>query len=146
VVSNLSVHAGPAGRTERLGRTRSAVFEGLRKALKTSHAVRHQAGLEFVVAPELAGDGQPVRRFTAKYAAAVYPLLAGLTGGFGEQLPDPAAAQLIDLLATLHQVPAGPRWQGPVADPALALRGELAAGAADQAGGQAPSGRPISHS
>jgi spectinomycin phosphotransferase len=115
-----------------LGQTRSTVFGGLRKTLKTSRALRDQAGLEFVVAPELAVDGQPVRRFHPKYALAVYPLIGGVTGESGGELAAPARARRLDLLAALHQVrPAGLRWQVPVADPALALRGDLEAALGD---------------
>jgi spectinomycin phosphotransferase len=111
---------------EWLGRTRPAVFEGLWKALKTSYVLRFHAGLEFVVAPVPAGDGQLVRRFHSRYAGAVYPLIDGVSGEFGEPLAAPERAALMDLLAALHGVsPAALTSPVPVADPVLAPRAEL---------------------
>lgn len=45
-----------------MGDTRRTVFEGLERALGTAAALRYEAGLEFVVAPIPARDGELLRR------------------------------------------------------------------------------------
>ena len=100
-----------------LGSTRRAVLAGLRQALDTALALRDQAGLGFVVAPVPAGDGETVWPVNKKYAVAVYPYLDGVTGEFGQPLPARARAELVGLLAALHQVV--PTSQVPVTDTRL---------------------------
>ena len=106
-----------------LGSTRRAVSAGLRQALNTALALRDQAGLGFVAAPVPGRDGETVWPVNKKYAVAVYPYLDGATGEFGQPLPARARAELVGLLAALHQVV--PTSQGPVADTGLPLRDAL---------------------
>jgi spectinomycin phosphotransferase len=108
-----------------LGSTRRAVLAGLRMALDTALALRDQAGLGFVVAPVPAGDGETVWPVNKKYAVAVYPYLDGVAGEFGQPLPARARAELVGLLAALHQVV--PTSQVPVTDTRLPLRDALEA-------------------
>ena len=61
-----------------MGDTREAVFEGLRRALSTAAALRYEVGLEFVVAPIAARDGELLRRLDDRYTVSVFPFLAGL--------------------------------------------------------------------
>jgi hypothetical protein len=91
-----------------MGDTRGAVFEGLRRALGTATALRYQAGLEFVVAPILAHDGELLRRLDDRYTVSVFPFLAGRSCPFGPY-PDARLRGLaLDLIAALHQsTPAG---------------------------------------
>jgi spectinomycin phosphotransferase len=103
-----------------LGSTRRAVLAGLRQALDTALALRDQAGLGFVVAPAPAGDGETVWPVNKRYAVAVYPYLDGVAGEFGQPLPARTRAELVGLLAALHQVV--PTSQMPVADARLTLR------------------------
>ena len=65
-----------------LGDVREAVFDGLGRALSTAAALRHEAGLEFVVAPIAACDGElkhfdlrwfPDPAITVVMAAKGYP-------------------------------------------------------------------------
>jgi spectinomycin phosphotransferase len=98
---------------------------GLRQALNTALALRDQAGLGFVAAPVPAVDGETAWPVNKKYAVAVYPYMDGVTGEFGQPLPARARAELVGMLAALHQV--GPTSQLPVADSRLALRDELEA-------------------
>jgi spectinomycin phosphotransferase len=134
-----------------LGDSRDDVLRGLRAALDTARALRDEAGLTFVSAPEPARGGGLVRRFSARYALSVFGYLDGASGHFGEPLPAAERAGLAAMLAALHgSSPAGapvqriglPRpgaleqalgevghaWSGgPYAEPARALL----AGAAD---------------
>jgi spectinomycin phosphotransferase len=101
-----------------LGRTRPEALAGLRAALDTARALRDRAGLGFVVAPEPAGDGAALRPVNPRYAVAVYALIEGSSGEFGQPLAPADQGELLDLLAALHQVTPPP--SAPVARPALA--------------------------
>jgi spectinomycin phosphotransferase len=87
---------------EWLGDTRDAVFEGLRRALGTAAVLRYAAGLEFVVAPVPARDGEPVRRLGDRYAVSVFPYLAGHSHPFGTTLDERLRGLALDLVAALH--------------------------------------------
>jgi spectinomycin phosphotransferase len=106
-----------------LGRTRPAVLAGLRTAMDAAVTLR-RAGLGFVAAPEPALAGDTVRPLGARHAVTVFPFLAGSPGDWGEQLPAPERAELITMLAALHQAdPAAVRL--PRAEPRLSWRGDL---------------------
>jgi len=85
-----------------LGATRDAVAEGLAKAMETAIALRHEAGLPFVLAPAKARNGAAIMRLGCAYAAAVFPYLQGATGRFGEELPADERNGVVDMLAALH--------------------------------------------
>jgi spectinomycin phosphotransferase len=107
-----------------LGRTRPAVFAGLRAALDAALWLRRTAGLGFVAAPAPALDGQVVRPLGAGHAVAVYPFLPGSPGRWGEPLPGPELDELVAMLAALHRVdPAAVRL--PRRDMGLSWRGDL---------------------
>ena len=109
-----------------LGRTRPAVFAGLRAALDATLWLRRTAGLGFVAAPASALDGQVVRPLGAGHAVAVYPFLPGSPGRWGEPLPGPELDELVAMLAALHRVdPAAVRL--PRRDMGLSWRGDLEA-------------------
>ena len=90
-----------------LGDRREVVFDGLRRAFDAARAVR-AAGLEFVVAPVPARGGASVRRVTGRYAVSVFPYLAVPAGRFGEHRTAAERAAVVDALARLHGVAAGP--------------------------------------
>ncbi len=71
--------------------------------MDTASALRHHAGLRFVVAPVPAVDGPTVLPVASGYAVAVFPFLHGASGRFGEQLPAAERGQLVDMLAALHR-------------------------------------------
>jgi spectinomycin phosphotransferase len=107
-----------------LGRTRSAVFAGLRAAMDAAVTLRRDAALGFVVAPVPARDGQTVRSLGARYTVAVFPFLRGVPGRWGELPPAPERAELVEMLAALHRVdPAAVRL--PRREIGLAWRGDL---------------------
>ena len=85
-----------------LGRTRPAVFAGLRAALDAAVTLRDEAALTFVVAPVPALDGQAVRPLGDRHAVAVFPVLPGTPGRWGEGLAPPDRAKLVAMLAALH--------------------------------------------
>lgn len=88
---------------EWLGDTRQQVLDGLRRALTTAAALRYQAGLDFVAAPVLAGDGDLLRRIDDRYAVSVFPYLAGHAHPFGPYADPALRDQAIDLIAALHR-------------------------------------------
>jgi len=107
-----------------LGRTRPAVFAGLRTAMQAAVTLRDQAALGFVVAPVPARDGEPVRPLGARYAVAVFPFLRGAPGRWGELRPGAERAELAEMLAALHRV--DPAAVGlPRREIGLSWRGEL---------------------
>ena len=86
-----------------LGRTRAAVFEGLRAAMDAAVTLRREAALGFVVAPVPALDGQPLRPLGARHAVAVFPFLRGAAGRFGEVLSAADRDEMVVMLAALHR-------------------------------------------
>jgi spectinomycin phosphotransferase len=95
-----------------LGRTRSAVFAGLRTAMDASVTLRREAGLGFVAAPVLALDGQSLRPLGDAHTVAVFPFLHGSGGEWDKPLPAPDLDELVAMLAALHSVdPAAVRLQ-----------------------------------
>jgi spectinomycin phosphotransferase len=87
-----------------LGSDRDSAFQGLRCALDTAHALRHNAGLEFVVAPLPTARAETVRRAGALHAVAAYPFVEGTSPGWGAALEPHERAALVRMLARLHDV------------------------------------------
>ena len=87
-----------------LGRTRPAVFAGLRAAMDAAVTLRREAGLGFVAAPVPALDGQAVRPLGDAHAVAVFPFLPGSPGEWDEPLTAPDLDELVAMLAALHRV------------------------------------------
>ena len=107
-----------------LGRTRPAVFAGLRAAMDAALALRHEPALGFVVAPVPALDGRTLHPLGARHAVAVFPFLCGVTGRWDEPLSAPDRDQLVTMLAALHRTdPATVRL--PRREIGLSWRGDL---------------------
>ena len=87
-----------------LGRSRPAVFAGLRAAMDAAVTLRREAALGFIVAPVPALDGQALRPLGARHAVAVFPFLRGVAGRFGEVFSAPDRDELMVMLAALHRV------------------------------------------
>lgn len=85
-----------------LGRTRAAVFAGLRAAMDAALTLRDLTALAFVVAPVPARDGQTVRPLGDRHAVAVFPFVPGTPGRWDEGWPAPDRAELVAMLAALH--------------------------------------------
>ena len=95
-----------------LGRTRPAVFAGLRAALDASVTLRREVGLRFVAAPVPALDGQSLRPLGDAHTVAVFPFLHGSPGEWDKPLTAPDLDELVAMLAALHRVdPAAVRLQ-----------------------------------
>ncbi len=95
-----------------LGRTRPAVFAGLRAAMDASVTLRREAGLRFVAAPVPALDGPSVRPLGDAHTVAVFPFLHGSGGEWDKPLTAPDLDELVAMLAALHRVnPAAVRLQ-----------------------------------
>jgi spectinomycin phosphotransferase len=107
-----------------LGRTRPAVFAGLRAAMDAAVTLRRESALGFVVAPVLAQDGRTVRPLGPRHAVGVFPFLSGTPFRWEEALPAPERAGLVAMLAALHRVdPAAVRL--PRCEIGLSWRGDL---------------------
>ena len=87
-----------------LGRTRPAVFAGLRAALDASVTLRREVGLGFVAAPVPALDGQSLRPLGDAHTVAVFPFLHGSPGEWDKPLTAPDLDELMAMLAALHSV------------------------------------------
>jgi spectinomycin phosphotransferase len=87
-----------------LGRTRPAVFAGLRAAMDAALRLRRDVGLAFVAAPVPALDGRPLRPLGDAHAVAVFPFLHGTPGEWDKPLPAPDLDELMAMLAALHGV------------------------------------------
>jgi spectinomycin phosphotransferase len=86
-----------------LGDGRATVLDGLRAAMDTALALRRDAGLRFVAAPNPGLGGETVRALDSRYAIAVFPFLDGTSGRFREDYPARRRGELAGLLAALHQ-------------------------------------------
>jgi len=89
-----------------LGDTRDAAFEGLRTAFDASVALR-ESGLQFVVAPVPARDGESLRRLDPQYTIALFPFVEGKAGEFGVY-EDGDRQAILAMLTELHQAPVTP--------------------------------------
>jgi spectinomycin phosphotransferase len=108
-----------------MGDTRDAVFDGLRHALSTAAALRYGVGLEFVVAPIAARNGELLRRVDGRYTASVFPFLPGRSYPFGPY-PDARLRGLaLDMIATLHRSTPAVQGRAPHHEPRFGGRGDL---------------------
>jgi spectinomycin phosphotransferase len=110
-----------------LGHDRDSTFAGLRAAFDAALALRRDGGLAFVVAPVPAASGETLRRIDSRYSAALFPYVDGSPRGFDAARPALERAEVIRLLARLHDTTPVVR---PVAAPRhldLPLRGRLEA-------------------
>jgi spectinomycin phosphotransferase len=89
-----------------LGDTCDDAFAGLRKAFDTAMALRGKAGLEFVLAPLPAADGESVRRLGQCHSVAVFPFVDGAASDFGDSLGPEQRVEMVGLLVRLHQATA----------------------------------------
>ena len=123
-----------------LGDTRESAFDGLKRAFDVSVALR-DSGLDFVVAPILAGDGETVRRIGPRHAIALFPFVDGQAGEFG-QYDTAERAAIFTMLADVHQATPAAASLARTVDLDLPGRGELES--ALQALDQTWSGGPFS--
>lgn len=79
----------------------SVSFTDLDAALRCAVAL-HDGGMDAVVAPLRTGRGAVLEHVGGRYAVAVYPYVTGRAGSFGDPVPDPDRADVLDLLAGLH--------------------------------------------
>jgi spectinomycin phosphotransferase len=114
-----------------LGDTRDTVFTGLGRALATAAALRHEAGLEFVVAPAAGLEGDLVRRLDDQYAVSVFPFLDGLSYPYGSYGDSQLREQALDMVAALHRSALPPDATVPAHVPGFGGRDDLEAFLAD---------------
>ncbi|HEX9624523.1 MAG TPA: phosphotransferase [Streptosporangiaceae bacterium] len=111
---------------EWIGSTRSVVFSGLGRALSTATALRRDAGLEYVVTPIAAENGEPLHRIDDRYAVSVFPFLPGRSFAFGPYADERLRTEVLDLIAALHLATPVVADQAPVHAPGFAGRANLA--------------------
>lgn len=114
-----------------MGDTREAVFEGLGRALATATALHDAAGLEFVVAPIAARDGELVHRVDARYTVSVFPFLHGRSYPFGPYTDGRLRARALDMVIAVHETTAAVRDLAPHHVPRFGGRRDLVAFLAD---------------
>jgi spectinomycin phosphotransferase len=114
-------------RKDWLGHTREAVFAGLGQALATADTLRHEAGLEFVVAPVAGRDGEFLRRLDSRYTVSVFPFLAGRSYPFGSYPDARFRRQALDMIAALHRATPALGSSAPRHVPDFSGREDLAA-------------------
>ena len=85
-----------------IGDDRDVVFHGVVQALRTSVALRQEAGLEFVLAPVLTADGATSVRVSDRYAVSVFPFLEGVSHRFGRYQDAALRTRALALVASLH--------------------------------------------
>lgn len=108
-----------------LGQTRQAVLDGLGRALSTAAGLRHDAGLEFVVAPLATGGGDLLVRLDDQYTVSVFPYLAGRSHPFGPYSDERLRGEALDMIAALHQSTPAVRDRAPRHVPGFAGRADL---------------------
>ena len=88
-----------------LGTDRDSVFARLQTAYGIADALRRNAGLEFVVAPVPAsvGSPEPAVRVDERHSVSVFAYVEGQPGRWGEPFTPHARADVIGMLARLHQ-------------------------------------------
>jgi spectinomycin phosphotransferase len=112
-----------------LGDTCDDAFAGLRKAFDTALVLRDKAGLEFVLAPLPASDGESARRVGQCHSVALFPFVDGEAGDFSDSTDAQRRAEMVHLLVRLHQ-----------ATPSLPMGQPLELGFAGRAGLEAAMG------
>jgi spectinomycin phosphotransferase len=85
-----------------LGDDRDAVERGLIASLDTSHRLRHDANLGFVVAPLVSDAGRSAMRLGDRYAVSVYPYLRGRSHPFSLQSDPARRDRTLSMLIALH--------------------------------------------
>jgi spectinomycin phosphotransferase/16S rRNA (guanine(1405)-N(7))-methyltransferase len=93
-------------------------------ALDAARALR-DAGAAFVVAPIPTAGGATVSRVTPRYAAAVYPYVAGESYSFGEFAGDQHRDAVLAMVRDVHAAPDRVRRHAPVDDFAVRHRDAL---------------------
>lgn len=88
------------------GDDRSRVFEEFTRALRTSARLRDVAGLDFVVAPIPATDGDVLHRVTDRYTVSMYEYLSGDSYQFGPYRDERLRARALAMVGTLHSASA----------------------------------------
>lgn len=106
------------------GEPRDRAFERLHASLLTARALR-DAGLQFVVAPIPGLNGAVVRRIDDRFALAVYPLLRGRSGAWGQDESRAQRLAVLERLVAIHGAPIGARAAAGVDPLVIVNRDEL---------------------
>lgn len=108
--------------------------EELVRAMDTARALGE---LAFVVPPLPSAGGATVE-VSGRFGVSVFPLLDGVSGGFGDELDDLRRGQVLDLLAALHT--ATPPARTPVRGADLTTRASLESMLTEYGGAAGPYG------
>ena len=85
-----------------IGTTRESTLEGLSVALQATWVLNHEVGLAFVVGPVRNANGSTVVRISDQFSVAVFPLVEGRPGNWGEPISAWERNALLVALAKLH--------------------------------------------
>jgi spectinomycin phosphotransferase len=88
----------------------------LRRAFDTAIALRERAALEFVLAPLPTRHGASVEPLDSRYTVAVFPFVAGTPGESGRFATTGERADIVRLLAALHDSTPNVREMAPTCD------------------------------
>jgi spectinomycin phosphotransferase len=83
-----------------------SAFAALERAYRTAAALRDQAGLDFVVSPELDREGEVIRRLGDRYAVTVRLFVEGRSSSFGAYESADDRRGMASVLGRLHSATA----------------------------------------
>lgn len=89
-----------------LGSDHDMVFRGLSAVYRAAATLRSDHHLSFVLAPALSATGEAAVRLDDAHSISVLPFVEGRPGAWGQSLGEAVRAELVGVLATLHETPA----------------------------------------
>ena len=85
-----------------LGAERDSTFSALKAAFDTAHALRERGGLDFVISPLPTQRGETLGRIDGRYSIALFPMIDGSAGEFGEHGELEVVSEIVGMLVELH--------------------------------------------
>jgi spectinomycin phosphotransferase/16S rRNA (guanine(1405)-N(7))-methyltransferase len=129
------------------GEPADGTFARLRASLAAALDLR-ATGVEFVLAPVPARDGEPLMRANEQFSLAVYPYVMGESSTWGEFTSPEQRRGMLDLVVATHAAPAAARRRAGADDFVLQARDALEAALSQDGAGReeaarcGPYGRP----
>jgi len=116
-------------------------FARLRASLRSAVSLK-DAGCEFVVAPVPTGSGEPTVRLGARFAASVFPLVAGQNPTCGDERSPEQRLRVLGMVVGVHTAPGGARRHALTDEFAVPFRDQVEAACA---GGEVIDCGPYAH-
>jgi len=92
-----------------IGRDRDSTFDGLTAAYTTAWVLRHDDGIDAVIAPIRCDNGAITVRLPDQFSVAVFPFVDGQPGNWGDPIDSDDRTRLLHELAELHAAHHGRR-------------------------------------